>query len=176
MKRTELRRKTPMRAASMNTSKRVPAPPKVWPRRAAAIKATGKRLRQSRSTPKATPVQLVRWAAMRKVGCIACLLNDIDHDLARVPRCDNRKPHSGNQEIHHLTRGGRRRGHDVSICLCRYHHTGDHLPQIDRGYMAQALIYGPSFGKGRSSFEAIYGSDDGLLAYQNHVLTMAVSE
>ena len=42
--------------------------------------------------------------------------------------------------------------------------------------MAQALIYGPSFGKGRSSFEAIYGSDDGLLAYQNHVLTMTVPE
>ena len=174
MKRTELRRKTPMRAVSMKASKRVPAPPKAWPRRAVAIKASGKRMRQSRSTPKATPEQLARWSAMRKIGCIACLLNQIDHNLMQVPRC-NRVPHSGNQEIQHLTSGGRRIGHDATICLCRYHHQGDLLPEIEQGYMAQALVYGPSFGRGRASFEAIYGTDDGLLAYQNHVLAMAVA-
>jgi hypothetical protein len=141
-----------------------------WGRwRATAMKASGKRLKQTRSTLKATAAQVERWDRMRTIGCIACLLNEIDHDLARVPRC-SMVPHSGNQEIHHLTSGGRRLGHDATICLCRYHHEGDHLPRYDVGYKATVPVFGPSFGQGRKPFAAFYGADTQLLEYQNLVL------
>jgi hypothetical protein len=137
--------------------------------RATAIRPSGKRLKQTRSTPKPTAAQVERWDRMRTIGCIACLLNEIDHDLARVPRC-SMVPHSGNQEIHHLTSGGRRLGHDVTICLCRYHHEGDHLPRYDVGYKETVRTFGPSFGHGRKPFAAFYGSDAEMLAYQDCVL------
>jgi hypothetical protein len=140
--------------------------------RAVAIRSSGKRLKQKRSTPKPTTAQVERWDRMRTIGCIACLLNEIDHDLARVPRC-SMVPHSGNQEIHHLTSGGRRLGHDHTICLCRYHHEGDHLPRYDVGYKATVLVFGPSFGHGRKPFAAFYGTDLQLLEYQNLVLEAA---
>lgn len=140
--------------------------------RATAIQSSGKRLKQTRSTPKATAAQVERWDRMRTIGCIACLLNEIDHELARVPRCAM-VPHSGNQEIHHLTSGGRRLGHDHTICLCRYHHEGDHLPRYNVGYKETVRTFGPSFGQGRKPFAAMYGTDVQLLDYQNLMLEAA---
>jgi hypothetical protein len=140
--------------------------------RATTLKASSKRLKQTRSTPKPTAAQVERWDRMRTIGCIACLLNEIDHDLARVPR-SAMVPNAGNQEIHHLTSGGRRLGHDHTICLCRYHHEGDHLPQYNVGYKATVPVFGPSFGHGRKPFAALYGTDVQLLDYQNLALEAA---
>lgn len=140
--------------------------------RAVAIRPSAKRLKQTRSTPRPTADQVERWDRMRAIGCIACLLNEIDHDLARVPR-SAMVPNAGNQEIHHLTSGGRRLGHDATICLCRFHHVGDHLPRYDVGYKETVRTFGLSFGHGRKPFAAMYGSDVQLLDYQNLVLEAA---
>jgi hypothetical protein len=140
--------------------------------RGSTLKASGKRLKQTRSTPKPTAAQVERWDRMRTIGCIACLLNEIDHELARVPRCAM-VPNAGNQEIHHLTSGGRRLGHDATICLCRFHHVGDHLPRYDVGYNETVRTFGLSFGHGRKPFAAMYGTDVQLLDYQNLVLEAA---
>lgn len=177
MKRTELKRKTSMakgkRFAAMSVPIRDGKPtPKAL--RATAIKASTKRMKQTRSTDKPTTEQLERWDRMRTLGCIACLLNEVDHDLARVPRT-TMVPHAGNQEIHHLTSSGRRRGHDDSICLCRYHHQGDLLPRYDVGYRETVRTFGPSFGRGRATFAAKYGTDDQLLAYQQLCLDNAAN-
>lgn len=150
MKRTELKRVTPLNpSASMLRRTEIA--------RKTAIKPSTKRMRQTRSTDAATPAQAVRWALMRKIGCVACLINRVLHF----------KVTSMKLEHHHLTDCGRRRGHDFSIELCRYHHQGDMFPMIEAGYKANALVYGPSFGKDKPGFLAMYGTDDSLLEFQN---------
>lgn len=177
MKRTELKRKTEMpkgkRFAAMSAPIR---DGKLAPKalRATAIKASTRRMKQTRSTDKPTGAQVERWERMRTLGCIACMLNEIDHELAQVPRCAA-VPHSGNQEIHHLTKSGRRLGHDHTICLCRYHHQGDLLPRYDVGYRETVWTFGPSFGKGRATFAATYGTDEQLLTYQDYALDSAAN-
>jgi hypothetical protein len=128
--------------------------------RAVAIKP---KLRQGRSTGKATKAQAARWNDMRARGCVACHVNAVDHGLARAS-------YAQGLEIHHLLSGGRRRGHDDTVCLCRYHHQGDILPYPEAGYGEHAKRFGPSLGREPRRFREFYGSDDELLAYQNLML------
>ena len=128
-----------------------------------ALKPSMKRMRQSRSTEKATPQQAARWALMRKIGCVACLINmQIGLKVTRMAL-----------EHHHHTSGGIRIGHDNSVELCRHHHQGDKFPMIDAGYKANAAAYGPSYGREPARFRLIYGTDDELLEFQNALLAQA---
>lgn len=153
MKRTELKRLTPL-CAGTTTLRRTELARKI------AIKPGTRRMRQSRSTEKATPEQAARWALMRKIGCVACLINrQIGLKVTRMVL-----------EHHHQTDSGRRIGHDETVELCRHHHQGDKFPMIDAGYKANAAVYGPSYGKEPARFRLVYGTDVELLEFQNALL------
>ena len=121
------------------------------------------RLRARRSTPPATDAQIARWNRMREIGCVACLLNaDAGKPTLR--------PYAPKLDIHHLTNGARRLGHDETICLCKFHHTGDWWPFDTAGYAEMEAIYGPAYHRAKRIFHYIYGSDAELLAGQNLLL------
>ena len=135
MKRTELKRITPLGAGT-------------------------KRLRQSRSTGKATVAESERIVLVKKLGCICCMLNM----QLWMP-----VPYRGACEAHHLLSGGRRRGHLFTIGLCRWHHQA--VPPREGMSEASAMaMYGPSVATGSKPFHLMYGSDDALLEFQNALL------
>lgn len=123
-------------------------------------------MRRTRSAPAANKAEQARWSLMREIGCIACLLNEHRPDL-HFDRTGMELEHQ------HMTDGGRRQGHTQSFELCRFHHQGDKFPMIEAGYRANALRYGPSFGKGRRPFAAVYGDDAELLEFQNQLIEVA---
>jgi len=153
MKRAELKRLTPLAASKSSLLRTEIA-------RKTPMKAATVRMRQSRSTDKASPDQAARWAVMRKLGCLCCRLNRMRGMLATGMVLEH----------HHLTSSGRRRGHDESIELCRFHHQGDKFPLIEQGYKANAKIYGPSYGRDKREFKHVYGDDAVLLEYQNRLV------
>ena len=120
-------------------------------------------LRPGRSTGKPTKAQVRRWDAMRARGCVACHLNGVDHGLARVG-------FARDLEVHHLLSGGRRLGHDATVCLCHYHHQGKFLPVSGLGYEQHAHRFGPSLEREPRRFREMYGTDDQILAYQGLML------
>lgn len=117
MKRSELKRKTPLKQGG-STLKRSP-----MPRSTSMIKATkplargskpmqsvgqrGKRMRQGKVAPNA--LEQAWMDRVASAGCIVCWL----FHRARRPA-----------EVHHLLSGGRRMGHLYSIPLCVDHHRG----------------------------------------------------
>ena len=119
-----------------------------------------KPLRSNRSTGKATAAQVKRWDRMRGIGCVACRLN----------RYEDFRPTGMGLEIHHLISGGRRRGHDETVCLCHYHHQAKFLPADHKSYLQAAAIYGPSLEREPRVFAERYGTDDDLLAIQNELV------
>ena len=64
-------------------------------------------------------------------------------------------------EIHHLTSGGRRLGHDYTVCLCPWHHRGVGVGNYTPDEMRR--IYGPSIAHGRGPFELAFGLEEYLL-------------
>jgi len=166
MKRTELRRKTglhqcsPKRAAAISTEVRRSAG--LSPGnglRAVAMKPSGKRLHQGRSTGKPTATQVARFEHIRAIGCIACLLTGVR--MTRVP------------EVHHLNEGGyhggKRRGHDFTIGLCGWHHQG--IPPVLMALTARINL-GPSHKLHKMAFRARYGTDDQLLETTNKLIAL----
>jgi hypothetical protein len=140
MKRTELARKT-------------------------ALNPSTKRLRQSRSTGKATVAELARIVLVKKLGCICCMLN---REMGMPTAC------FGPCEAHHLLSGGRRRGHKATIGLGQWHH------QAVRPYDAMTTDetierFGPSVATGSKPFHALYGTDDELLEFQEALLALAAA-
>lgn len=166
LKRTPLIRKTPLQDrrgfAAMSAIREAAKAVKDRTEKAVAIR-TG--LKRGRSTGKPTKAQRERWDAMRARGCVACHLNGVDHGLARAS-------YGRDLEIHHLLSGGRRIGHHATVCLCHFHHQGKRLPYPDHGYEEQARKFGPSLGREPRRFREVYGADDGLLAYQDHMLEL----
>ena len=140
MRRSPLTRKTPLKATT--------------------IRASGRRLRQSRSTGKPTKAQSGRFERLKRSGCRACDVN------ARRwwAVCDGE-----GCDAHHLLSGGRRIGHDATIALCPWHHRG--IRPADCATDADAFHkYGPSLANGSKPFRETYGTDDELLAEQNRIL------
>jgi hypothetical protein len=135
-------------------------------KRYAAMTPGARRMRQSRSTGKPTKAQSDRFDAMRRLGCIACRMN-AKHGLPTATFGSN------NLEIQHLLSGGRRIGHDATVCLCHYHHQGKRLPVDGDGYCAHARVFGPSFGHEPTAFRMFYGREEEQLAYQNKLLEAA---
>ena len=121
------------------------------------------RMRIGRSTNAPTVAQRERWDAMREIGCLACLVNADEERPTLIP-------HAPKLDIHHFTNGGRRLGHDQTICLCQYHHKGDWWPFESAGYAANNAIFGPSYHRCKKAFHEVYGCDADLLARQNKLL------
>ncbi len=111
----------------------------------------------------ATKAQRTRWDDAKARGCVACHLNTVDHGLARAS-------YGNDLEMHHLLSGGRRIGHDATICLCHFHHQAKRLPYPDHGYEEQAKAFGPSLERESRRFHEFYGTDQQLLAYQEIML------
>ena len=167
MKRTPLKRKTPMRQvsekrmfAAMTPATRRSAkfaPGK--PQKATKMRASGRRLRQGRRTEKPTAADLARFEQIRAIGCIACM-----RGLGRGYGCT---------EVHHLLVGGkhgqRRRGHEYTIGLCGWHHQGSRPHGMHE--RDGRKVYGPSYKLHARAFRQEYGHDDELLIFQNHLIT-----
>jgi hypothetical protein len=133
--------------------------------RKTALKPGTKRMRQSRSTGKATIAESARILLVKKLGCICCMLNREQG----IPTA-----FFGPCEAHHLLSGGLRRGHDATIGLCRWHH------QAVRPYEAMSTDetvakFGPSVATGSKPFHALYGTDDELLEFQEALLALAAA-
>lgn len=158
MKRTELQRKTPLTATACTLRRTELA-------RKTALNPGTKRLRQSRSTEKATVAESARIVLVKKLGCICCTLNrEQGMPTAFFGPC----------EAHHLLSGGRRRGHNCTIGLCRWHH------QAVRPYEAMTTDetverFGPGVATGSKPFHAMYGTDDELLEFQEALLALAAA-
>lgn len=101
----------------------------------------------SKSLPAATVEQLRRWDLIKQTGCLCCRMRGL----------------AGAVEIHHLKSGNVRMGHDFTIGLCAWHHRGV-------GSRANEVVLGPSLAHGSKPFHAEFGSDQELLARQNHII------
>lgn len=114
----------------------------------------------------------VRFTALRRAGCICCLLN------ATVLF----QPTKGLRiEVHHLNEGGlpggKRRGDEFTIGLCSWHHRGSFTPGAapagNDGVLwqeRQAATYGPSWAQGTKRFRPVYGDDDSNLEIANELV------
>ena len=93
-----------------------------------------------------------RMQAIKESGCICCLL---ETGKTQAP------------DVHHITSGGRRDGHQATIGLCPYHHRG-----LLNGMSKQAMsgLVGPSLVWGRKGFRQHFGTDEQLLKIQNRIL------
>lgn len=109
---------------------------------------------RSKSLAARTPAQSQRFAAIKEIGCLACLQRNI------VNAC----------EVNHLLTGGHRTSHDDTIGLCKWHHRS----QIDVGMTGALMrkVYGPSLTEGSKPFHAEFGSDADLLAEQNRLIAV----
>lgn len=96
-----------------------------------------------------------RFQLMQHFGCVACYM-------------EGRSGSPG--DVHHLLSGGRRIGHDATVCLCEWHHRG--VPKAGGEELA-ASILGPSLAKEPRKFRHHYGHDAVLLKLQNELLSEA---
>ena len=104
------------------------------------------------STGKAKKVDELRFAAMKEIGCLCCLL----HGHPNVPG-----------EVHHLTSRGRRIGHQATLFLCPGHHRGVDFPMP---YNEWKKVVGPSYALDRKEFREDFGEDTLLLSIQNELI------
>ena len=93
-----------------------------------------------------------RMQAIKDSGCICCLLAT---GKTQAP------------DVHHLTSGGRREGHQATLGLCGYHHRG--LLDGQSKQFVSGLL-GPSYAWGRKGFQQHFGTDEQLLKIQNMIL------
>lgn len=88
---------------------------------------------------------------LQEVGCIACRI---------------RFGMGAPADVHHITEGGRRLGHDFTIPLCPWHHRGiSAFP--DR---VATEKYGPSLAKSKREFVGEFGTEKTLLHRVNVLL------
>lgn len=95
------------------------------------------------STKAPTKADRRRFIAIQFIGCVACR----QHGIYNTP-----------PDVHHLTEGGRRRGHRYTIGLCPWHHRGVGAGQ------------GVSLAHGSRPFHELYGTDAELLAEQDRLI------
>jgi hypothetical protein len=108
------------------------------------------------SLPAPTLAEQGRFDAFRRIGCVACRQRGVFH------RAD----------VHHLLRGGKRRGHRYTIPLCPWHHRGI-LPGGARERFALLdfeMVYGSSLAHDAPAFHHWFGSDEKLLAITDKLL------
>lgn len=110
-------------------------------------------MKRGRSTGNPTKAQSRRFLDMQVHGCIACKKHGLQHRAG---------------DVHHVLSGGRRMGHDFTLCLCEWHHRGQPFAAIKNRVME--MIAGPSLHHNSRAFHETYGSDAELLDYQNQLL------
>lgn len=101
------------------------------------------------STRAPTKADLLRFAKLRDLGCIACRLDGLTADGAEP-------------EIHHYLSGNKRIGHQATVPLCHWHHQGVAYDGIPSAWLLANV--GPSFHKHTRAFRLRYGTDAELLA------------
>lgn len=92
----------------------------------------------------------------RHTGCLACLIEGFEN---------------GQAEVHHLTSGFRREGHQATIGLCCWHHRGI-PPTMEMTRTTARYEFGPAFSDGRRPFAARYGEDSLLLELQDFAIQL----
>jgi hypothetical protein len=105
-------------------------------------------------TKPATKAEKARMDRISQMRCVACWMTGL---------C------CGKTEVHHLTSGGRRRGHMDSVPLGQWHHRGIPLEGYTSNQMR--LHFGPSLRLESKAFRATYGTDDELLAKVNAIIS-----
>lgn len=105
------------------------------------------------STGNPTKAQQARFDALREIGCICCW---------------NFAGYYSVPEIHHITSGFKRHGHDESLSLCPWHHRGIVHQGVDEWKMKQAL--GPSLAHGKREFVRVFGTERQLLETVNAMI------
>ena len=92
-----------------------------------------------------------RFHRLREHGCIACKIMGFGWS---VP------------EIHHLTKGFKRLGHEFTLPLCAWHHRA--VPPFVTMKKSEARdVLGPSLAMGKRSFQKWFGSEEKLLEQIN---------
>lgn len=110
---------------------------------------------QSNAKPP-TKAEQRRFEVLIGLGCVACIQSQ---------RCVPQTI-----EIHHLTDGGRRRGHSFTVPLCAWHHRGIPIGKLTVEEMRQK--FGASFYHDARAFRAEFGTDDALLRFTEQLLAM----
>ena len=87
-----------------------------------------------------------------QVGCICCLSYGIINNWV---------------QIHHITEGGKRLGHDYTLPLCYFHHEG--IPPEGMSVEQAEEKVGPSL-KSKKKFNEVFGGELVLLDYVNEAL------
>ena len=108
-------------------------------------------------TKSATKAQQRRFLDLQMVGCIACRIEGIADDHRPEPA-----------DIHHITMGGRRLGHDYTIPLCPWHHRGVGVAGLPDSVLE--AVKGPSLARSKRAFVARYGTELCLLEHVNRHL------
>lgn len=108
-------------------------------------------------TKTATKADRRRFIDLQMVGCIACRLEGL---------ADDASPESA--DIHHITMGGRRLGHDYTIPLCPWHHRGVGVTGLPDSVLE--AVKGPSLARSKRAFVARYGTELCLLEHVNRHL------
>lgn len=106
------------------------------------------------STGAMTKAQKARINAIKlETGCVCCRLRGLGYV---------------EPDANHMLSGGRRKGHDFTYALCKWHHVG----WLRDGYTTAMMTaeYGPSLAKGSKPFHAHFGSDEDLFNEQERLL------
>lgn len=115
---------------------------------------------RSKNAKALTTADKERFANMKDLGCIACILDGFIEPFETYPSCD--------VEIHHFLVGNKRMGHQYTAPLCRWSHqgVGDKTRWTEKGVVEK----GPSWHKHRRAFRERYGSDAELIETVNKYL------
>ena len=97
-------------------------------------------------TKAATKAQQERFSELQRIGCIACNVSRLGFRHA---------------EIHHITRSGRRLGHDYTIPLCAWCHRA--VPDGNLSPKEMEGRIGPSLARNKRRFVEVYGTELELL-------------
>ena len=116
-------------------------------------------MKRGHSTGTPTKAEAARMDAIKAGPCVACHLRGVA---------------SWCPEVHHLLSGGRRIGHMATVGLCAWHH---------RAVISFACTgtemrdhFGPSLNEGSKPFHREFGTDAELLAIQNALLGIDITE
>jgi len=109
-------------------------------------------MKHSTTTP--TKAEAARFAKLKALGCVACILNG--------------DPDENEPEIHHYLSGNKRIGHHATVPLCYWHHNGLPYDEVPTAWFLSEL--GPSFHKHTRAFRLRYGSDAELIETVNGMI------
>lgn len=155
-----LERRTPLKPGKPLVAKKPLSTSQTQLVRHSTLKAGTMPMKRSRSTKAPTKVEVLRFDALRKIGCLACL-----HNLA------NDMPITGMAvEIHHVLSGGRRIGHEATIPLCVFHHQADKWPDPAMGYKQASALYEPTLARDARRFHDFYGLELDLITLANRMM------